>query len=604
MNFSSRETVELLIVGIVLAGVFIAFMKDWATPDVIAMAGLFAVVVTGILGPSHMLKVFSNPAPITIGAMFVLSASLEKTGVIDQFGQIFIKIAGQSEIRALIVLMLMAAGLSAFVNNTPVVVIFLPLIIGLARTTDLKASRLLIPLSFAGMLGGTCTLIGSSTNLLIDGMTQQFGMAPFGLFEFSKLGLLYALAGILYLLLIGRHLLPKRETLSSILDLSQSREYLLAAAIGEDSVLIGQKVTETSLAKMKEVRIIEIQRQGERLMKGLDEVELAEDDRLLLKVHSSHIQSLKELKGIEFPASAEEDLGLVNLELREARILEGIIGPHSSMIGKSLSQMNFRQKYGAIILAVHRQGENLQTNFKNLKLAFGDTLLVEGPANGINRLSEEKDFVSLTESKQRKFRQTRAPIAIATLVLVVVLAAFKVMPIAALALLAAVFVVLCGCLSPEDAYKAIDWKILFLIFGMLAIGFAVEETGGAELIADGVLNVVGDLHPVVIISIVYLMTVIITELISNNATAVLLTPLVVQMANQMDLDARPLVVAVMFGASACFATPIGYQTNTYVYGAGGYKFSDFPKVGLLLNIILWMVATLAIPWLFPFGTTT
>ncbi len=386
METLNKEAIELLIVGLVLLGVFIAFMKDWATPDIIAMSGLFAVVVTGILGPTDMLKVFSNPAPLTIGAMFVLSSALEKTGVIDQLGQVFIKLAGQNEIRALIVLMIMAAGLSAFVNNTPVVVIFLPLIIGLARTTDLKASRLLIPLSFAGILGGTCTLIGSSTNLLIDGMTQQFGMAPFGLFEFSKLGILYAFAGLLYLLLVGRHLLPKRETLASILDLSESREYLLAAVIGEDSVLIGKMVPDTSLAKMKEVRIIEIQRKGERLMEGLDKLDLAKGDRLLLKVHSSHVQNLKELKGIEFPANDEADLGLVNLELREARILEGIIGPHSSMIGKSISQMNFRQKYGAIILAVHRQGENLQANFQKLKLAFGDTLLVEGPAEGINRL--------------------------------------------------------------------------------------------------------------------------------------------------------------------------------------------------------------------------
>ena len=604
MEGFNKETIQLIIVSLVLLGVFVAFMRDWASPDIIAMSGLLIVVVTGILGPNDMLMVFSNPAPITIGSMFVLSAALEKTGVIDQLGQVFIKLAGQSEIRALIVLMIMAAGLSAFVNNTPVVVIFLPLVIGLARTTNLKASRLLIPLSFAGMLGGTCTLIGSSTNLLIDGMTQQFGLAPFGLFEFSKLGVLYALAGILYLLLVGRHLLPKRETLSSILDLNETREYLLAAVVDEDSVLIGKKITETPLTKMKEVRIIEVQRKGERLMRGLDELELTESDRLLLKVHSSHIQSLKEMKGIDFPASEEGDLGLVNLELREARILEGIIGPYSSMIGKSISQMNFRQKYGAIILAVHRQGQNLQTNFKELKLAFGDTLLVEGPMDGINRLREDKDFISLTAPKQRKFRESRAPIAIATLALVVVLAAFKVMPIAALALLAAVFVVLSGCLSPEDAYEAIDWKILFLIFGMLAIGFAVERTGGAELIAEGVINVVGDLHPIVIISIIYLMTVIITELISNNATAVLLTPLVVQMANQMDLDARPLVVAVMFGASACFATPIGYQTNTYVYGAGGYKFSDFPKVGLLLNVILWIVATMAIPWLFPFGSSS
>lgn len=599
-NMPSAETIHLLVVGLVLLGVFLAFLKDWASPDIIAMTGFAVVVITGILGTEDILKVFSNSAPMTIGSMFVLSAALEKTGVIDQMGQVFIRLAGQSEIRALIVLMVMAASLSAFVNNTPVVVVFLPLVIGLARTTGLKASRLLIPLSFAGMLGGTCTLIGSSTNLLIDGMAQQFGLKAFGLFEISKLGILYAIAGLLYLLLIGRHLLPKRETLASILDVNNSREYLLEAVIGENSVLIGKTVPQSPFAKMKEARIIEVRRKGMPQMQALDELHFQEGDQLLLKVHSSQIQNLKEMRGIVFPARENQQLGLVDLELREARLLEGVIGPYSSMIGKTIAEMNFRQRYGAIILAVHRQGQNLQNKFENLRLAFGDTLLVEGPIEGISRLREEKDFVSLTEPKQRTYHRRRAPIAILVILAVVLLAAFQVMPISTLALLGAVAVVLFGCVSPDKAYEAIDWKILFLIFGMLAIGFAVEETGGARLVALAVLEVIGDFHPIVVLSIVYLMTVLITEMISNNATAILLTPLVVQMAHQMELDARPLIIAVMFGASACFATPIGYQTNTYIYGAGGYKFSDFPKVGLLLNVLLWLVATMAIPWLFPF----
>ena len=294
-------------------------------------------------------------------------------------------------------------------------------------------------------------------------------------------------------------------------------------------------------------------------------------------------------------------MGLVDMELQKARILEGVIGPHSSMIGKSLSELDFRQKFGAIILAIHRQGQNLQSNFENVKLAFGDTLLVEGSVEGINRLRQEKDFVSLTEPQQRVFRRTKAPIAIAAMLCVVIVSATGALPIYAVAMMGAVVVVLLGCLKPTEAYAAVDWKIIFLIFGMLGIGFAVENTGGAALLAKGLLYVVGDTHPIVVLSVVYLMTVLITELISNNATAVLLTPLVLQLAVQMGLDPRPLLIAVMFAASACFATTIGYQTNTYVYGAGGYKFSDFPRVGLLLNLILWIVATITIPLLFPFA---
>ena len=596
------QVVQMIIVGLVLVGVFIAFIRDWGSPDIIAMVGLVIVLATGVLHPSDLLHIFGNSAPITIGSMFILSAALDRTGVIETMGRIFIRLAGTSELRVLFVLIVMAAGLSAFVNNTPVVVVFLPIVIGLARDSGLKASRLLIPLSYAGMLGGTCTLIGSSTNLLINGMAAEFGLRPFGLFEFSKLGLLYAFAGGLYLLTIGRRLLPDRETLSSILHVEDAHEFIMAAAIGKESDLIGKTISETALSKIKELRIVEVRRAGIPNSESLDTLKFKANDQLLIKILSTRVKSLKEVEGIIFPSEQKASIGLVDMQLQESRIIEGVIGPHSSMVGRSLTDLDFRQKYGAIILALHRQGQNLQSNFKNAKLAFGDTLLVEGSIDGIKRLREEKDFVSLSEPKQRVYRRSKAPIVIISMLLVIVLSAFNILPIYALSMIAAVAVVMLGCLKPDEAYAAVDWKILFLIFGMLGIGFAVERTGGAALLAGSLLGVIGETHPIVVLSVVYLITVLITELISNNATAVLLTPLVLQLAIQMDLDPRPLLIAVMFAASACFATPIGYQTNTYVYGAGGYKFTDFPRVGLLLNFILWIVATLTIPILFPFST--
>lgn len=591
------ETFQLIFVGLIVVGVFVAFVREWASPDLIAMAALCLVLATGILDTKEILGVFSNSAPITIAAMFVLSAALERTGAIESLGLVFSRLAGKNEIRALLVLMVMTATVSAFINNTPVVVVFLPIVLALSRQTGLKASRLLIPLSFASMLGGTCTLIGTSTNLVVDGVARAHGLAPFGLFEFTKLGVVYAVVGILYLLTIGRMLLPRRETLSTLLMPSDRREFLTQAAISQDSPLVGKTIAETPLAKMGEIRIIEITRKGERLNTPLNEIVFESGDQLLLKSALSGMQGIQETVGIAF--SPQEKLGLQNVETRSAVLMEGIIGPQSSMVGKTLRQLNFRQKFGALILAVHRQGHNLREEFENVRLVFGDTLLVEGTADGINRLMEERDFLSLTEPKQRSYRRAKAPIAVAAILSVVTLAAFGVLPIASLAIIGAVLVVLLRCIDPAEAYEAIEWKVIFLILGMLAVGVAVEKTGGAELIARSTVQMFGRFGPVVMVSITYALAVGITELISNNATAILLTPLVLAVAEQMGLDGRPFVVAVMFGASACFATPIGYQTNTYVYGAGGYRFADFPRVGILLNLLLWVVASVLIPLMWP-----
>jgi len=592
-------TWQMLFVFGLLGATFALMVWEKFSVDLVAMAAFGALLVTGILTPAEAFKVFGNDAVITVACMFILSAALERTGVIETIGHHLDRFTGKTDWSLLLVVLPVVAVVSAFINNTPVVVVFMPILISLAVARGLKPSKLLIPLSFVSILGGTCTLIGTSTNILVSSTAQQMGQPPLAMFELGKIGLILALAGIAYLLTVGRKLLPGRETLASILQTTDSKQYLTEAVVTADSPLIGKNLADTPLANQPKARVLEVIRAGDPVRMPLNKIVLERGDRLRLATALSSVIEINSLEGVEISPKAE--LGLELVGSQKAAVVECVIGPYSSLVSRSIRQMNFRRRYGVLVLAVHRKGVNLREDFADVKLRYGDTLLVEGPEAAINELRGGRDFLLLLDVPHEAKRRRKQWAAVGAVALVVALAALNVMPIAALAVLGAVFVVIARCLDTEEAYEAVEWKILFLIFGMLALGVALEKTKGAELIAHALIQGLGGWGTTVVLSAIVLIASLMTSFLSNNAVAVLLTPIVIQAAATLQVSPRPFIVAVAIGASACFATPIGYQTNTLVYGAGGYLFRDFIKVGLPLNLLICILATLLIPRFWPFA---
>jgi di/tricarboxylate transporter len=604
---------QQVFLAVLVVVVFTAFVREWLSVELVALGGLFACVVTGILPVApddaelakfDALRVFAHPAPITVACMFVLSAALDKTGVIDGLGHFFERKAATSPLRMLLALMLLVALLSGFMNNTPVVVVFMPIVLAICRRKDWKASRYLMPLSYAAIAGGTLTIVGTSTNMISAAIMKEHGFEPFTMFEVTKLGAVVVVLVVGYMMTVGRRLLPDRVTLAALIDSERSREFITHAWVAGGSPLVGRKFTDTVLAKLRQARVLEVMRDGRRLRAPLDEIAFAEGDEIVFKGEAKALMELSEREDIEMGGG--DGLGLEGMRTESAVLMEAIIGPDAEIAGKSLRELMFRQRFGVWIVAVHRRGENLRERFEDERLAFGDTLLMQGPADKMQQMFKMKDFVNLSAPKGEVHRVRKAPVALLAIGLFMLagaLTGLKVLPeipIVVLAMGAALMVLVSGCVQPAEAYAAIEWKVLFIIFGMLGLGLALERSGLAGLMAVHLVQWIGN-HPHLLVAGLYLLAAVMTELISNNAVAALLTPLAIVVGMEAGLsDPRPLVVAVMFGASASFSTPIGYQTNTFVYGAGGYRFGDFFRTGAPLAVLVWITASLLIPILWPF----
>ena len=598
---------QILITLLLIALTLYAFVKEIAPSDLIALTVLCLTVILGLLDSKEVLEVFKNEAPVTIGALFIIGTALEKSGGILQISQLIQKMAGDGLRSTLLLLCAVTVFFSAFMNNTAIVAIMLPVALGLARTKQIPASKLLIPLSYAAILGGCCTLIGTSTNIVVSGALHKYTykgspIPSFSMFELGYVGIPLSIIGILYLVTLGPKLLPNRTSVMGVLDDKQRSTPLFHVLIEKSSPLIGTPLLRSPLFDPKSgIHLMEIRRNGERMMAPVNQIVIAANDRFLIGVHGNRNKF----------ETAEELLpgqGIQTLSKIEGVVTELVISEESELVNQTLADADFRQRYNSVVLAVHRNGHNITEKLASTDLENGDTLLVLTPRNNLKSLQDSHNFVltdSATTAPAPGFKSTATLTWAVLLLVVLTVTIFQDVPMSIASLVGAVVVLWLRVISPRDAYAGVDWPIIFMLYGMLALGTAMDKTGTAKWLADVIVAATKsvaspEILPYVALSVIILLTICLTEVLSNNATALMMVPIVVNLAASLDLNPKPFIIGICIAASTAFMLPMGYQTHMMVYGPGGYKFTDFLRIGLPMNIMSWILASAIIPLIWKF----
>lgn len=590
-------TFEIILAFAILIAALVIFALDIFPIDFVAFSIMALILILGPLlnvGPLEAISGFSNPATITVMAMFILSAGVYRTGIINVLAQRMIQFAGESQRRQMVTVMMVVGPISAFINNTAAVAILIPSVINLSREHKQSPSKLLIPLSYFSQLAGVITLIGTSTNILVSSITAQEGYGTFGMFEFAAIGILVFITGAIYLLFIGFRLLPERRADEQLEESYQIKEYMTEVLILENSPLVGKTLLESRLSELFDIYILDIYRNGRNLGFLIAEnTVIKAGDILFVQAQTEQLLQIKDEEGLAFEPEARFGTVEENNNYANAGLMEVVIGPDSSLIGGTLETTNFRNRYNCTVIAMQSRGELIHERLGQIHLSFGDTLLLRGEHFALQQIKRETGFIVTQEMQEEEFRANKVVFALGIVAGVVIAAALGV-PILVTAIAGCVLMVLTGCLKVEEFHNAIRWDVIFLLAGVIPLGLALQNTGGADWLANQIVSMAYFVPPLIVLTLFYVMTTILTELISNNATVVVLVPIGIATAEALGLDPRAIVLTIMFAASTSFMTPVGYQTNTLVFGPGGYKFLDYFRVGGPLNFLLAIITPIYI----------